>query len=154
MTILEVDTSLDQIGEEGVDVALTMRGHVVLDFALMGIPVISCTPGFRYRNYGFNVAVDSKSEFREYLMDVGSIPNSIDQDEILEFYYMDMIFNHPNIFFPDLLEAQKQVRDGGPEEILRVFADSVGQAFIEDTLNQLQRFVQSGELRFRRVVDL
>jgi len=154
MTILEVDSSLDQIGEEGVDVALTMRGHVVLDFALMGIPVISCTPGFRYRNYGFNVAVDNKSEFREYLLDVGSIPNSIDQDEVLEFYYMDMIFNHPNIFFPDLLEAQEQVRDGGPEEILRVFADSVGQDFIEDTLNQLQRFVQSGELRFRRAEDL
>lgn len=151
VVFLDHDSSLDQIGQEGVSVALTMRGHVVLDFALMGIPVISCTPGFRYRNYGFNLAVEDREKFRELLSDVGSITTVISEAEIAEFYYMDMIFNHPNIFFPDLLDAQSQVRYREPDAILEVFADTVPAEFIDETLNQLGKFVLSDELRFRRL---
>lgn len=151
VVFLDHDCSLDQIGEEGVAVALTMRGHVVLDFALMGIPVISCTPGFRYRNYGFNIAVEDREKFRELLSDVGSLESEILEAEIAEFYYMDMIFNHPNIFFPDLLEAQHQARNRGPDAILQVFADTVTPEYIHSTLSQLVQFTRSNELRFRRV---
>ena len=150
--ILEYDASLDQLGEEGVTVALTMRGHIGFDFPLMGIPVISCTPGYRYRNYGFNVQVEDIEEYRRLLTDVDSIPRTILDDELAEFYFMDTILNHPNIFFPDLLEAQKKSAGLGSEGILRVFADTVDADFIQLTLRQLEDFTHTSELRFRRIV--
>lgn len=151
VTILEHDASLDQLGEEGVTVALTMRGHIGFDFPLMGIPVISCTPGYRYRNYSFNVQVDNIEEYRSLLSDADSIPYTISEDELSEFYYMDAILNHPNIFFPDLMEAQEKSAGHGPDGILAVFAESVDPAFMQLTLSQLEDFTQTDELRFRRV---
>lgn len=149
--ILEHDASLEQLAEEGVTVALTMRGHIGFDFPLMGIPVISCTPGSRYRNYSFNVQVDDVETYRSLLTDVNSIPHTILEDELAEFYYMDAILNHPNIFFPDLLEAQKKAAGLGPDGILSVFVESVNHDFIQLTLSQLEEFAQTNELRFRRV---
>lgn len=150
--ILEHDASLDQLGEEGVTVALTMRGHIGFDFPLMGIPVISCTPGYRYRNYDFNVQVDDIEEYRSLLSEVESVPRSILDDELAEFYFMDTILNHPNLFFPDLLDAQQRSAGLGPEGILSVFADTVDENFIELTLSQLEDFIHTSELRFRRFV--
>ena len=151
--ILPDNASLDQLGDEGVSVALTMRGHIGFDFPLMGIPVISCTPGYRYRNYTFNIQVDTVSEYERLLTNIESLPRTIDQNEMTEFYYMDSILNHPNIFFPDLLAAQGRAREMGPDGILDVFAQVVDEKFMADTVDQLADFVSAKQLRFRRLAD-
>jgi hypothetical protein len=151
-TVLPYDASLSQLGEEGVSVALTMRGHVGFDFPLMGIPVISCTPGYRYRNYQFNLVPETTVEYANMLKDVESLPENIHENELAEFYYMDTILNHPNIIFPDSIGAQRQAKALASDGILGVFVDAVDIRFVEETVGQLQNFIESRELRFRRLL--
>ena len=151
-TVLPYDASLSQLGEEGVSVALTMRGHVGFDFPLMGIPVISCTPGYRYRNYQFNLVPETTVEYANMLKDVESLPENIHENELAEFYYMDTILNHPNIIFPDSIGAKRQAKALASDGILGVFVDAVDIRFVEETVGQLQNFIESRELRFRRLL--
>ena len=150
VSILPPDASLDQLAEEGVSVALTMRGHVGFDFPLKGIPVISCTPGYRYRNYAFNIQVSNTEQYRAALEGFIDEGQHIDADEMAEFYYMDTLYYHPNLFFPDLVRTTRQAAHDAAGGILGQFAATVEESFIEETLSQLEAFVRTRDLRFRR----
>lgn len=150
LSILNHDASLQQLADEGLTVALTMRGHIGFDFPLMGVPVISCTPGYRYQNYRFNIQARSLEHYRELLSNLDLVPREISSRELEEFYYMDTIHNHPNIFFPDLIKAQTLSSQLGHEGILATFSQTVSAGFIEETVQQLEEFIRTDALRFRR----
>lgn len=151
VTFLPHDASLKQLADEGVSIVLTMRGHVALEMPLMGVRVISCAPGTRYRDYGFTHHARSVPELKELLMDLEKVPAKIDSAEIEEFYFMDSIYNHPNLFFPDLLNSIRLAdsRGGGPE-ILRQFVSETSPTNAREIVGQLRDFSASNRVRFRR----
>lgn len=148
--ILPLDASLDQLAEEGVSVVLTMRGHVGFDFPLSGIPVISCTPGSRYRSFSFNINASSEKEYRNLLNNVESLPVNIEEQELEEFYFMDVIHNHPNLFLPDTLTTQKLWSGRPANVVFENFLEAVDFAYTRRTLHELALFSRSTNLRFRR----
>lgn len=151
LVFLPHDASLSQIAKEGLSLALTMRGHIAIDFPLMGVPVVTCTEGSRYRDYNFAINAKTKDEYLRLLTDFSWLPYSIMEDELREFYYMDNIFFHPNILMPDFLEAGRKLRGQDPAAIFDEFTNQTGPAYVTETVRQLTIFVQSETLRFRRL---
>jgi len=124
---------------------------VALEMPLMGVGVISCAPGTRYRDYGFTHHARSVSELKELLMDLEKVPAKIDSAEIEEFYFMDSIYNHPNLFFPDLLNSIRLAGSrGGGTEILRQFVSETSPTKAREIVGQLRDFSASNRVRFRR----
>jgi len=151
ITFLPHDASLKQLADEGISVVLTMRGHVALEMPLMGVRVISCAPGTRYRDYSFTHHARSVSELEELLTDLERVPAKIDAAEIEEFYFMDNIYNHPNLFFPDLLNSLRLAGSrGGGTAILRQFVSETSPTKAREIVGQLRDFSASHRVRFRR----
>lgn len=150
LRFLPHDASLLQLAEEGVSLVLTMRGHVALEMPLVGVPVISCAPGTRYRDYSFTHHAQSVSELQELLLDVERLETNIDVKEIEEFYFMDSIYNHPNIFFQDLLASTKRAAArGGGAGILREFSEETSLDQAQKIIESLVEFSNSRKLRYR-----
>lgn len=151
LTFLPHDASLTQIANEGLSLALTMRGHIAFDFPAMGIPAMTCAKGSRYRDYRFAIDVESTTEYRRRLTDLSWLPYSIDREELREFYYMDNFYYHPDILIPNFLATGRRLRGQSSEAILEAFANSASPQYVEETIRQLCNFIESGNLRFRRL---
>jgi hypothetical protein len=150
LTTIPHDASLQQLAEEGIDLALTLRGHIGFEFPLLGVPVISATPDYRYRNYKFNHHATTKAEYRKLLSDFSMLKERIKYDELCEFYFMDTIYNHANLFFPDLTGATEGSRNGTGRSIFESFIRFVPPEFTLGTISELIDFVSSDIQRFRR----
>lgn len=151
LVFLPHDASLSQIAKEDLSLALTMRGHIAFDFPLMGIAAITCARGSRYREYGFAINAETKEDYRSLLSDLSWLPHKIDIDELREFYFMDNAYYHPNIIIPDFLATGRDLRGQSPEAIFDAFAKLATPEYIEETIRQLCTFIESNELRFRRL---
>lgn len=151
LVFLPHDASLGQIAKEGLALALTMRGHVAIDLPLMGVPVVTCTEGSRYRDYSFAINASSVDEYRALLSDLDWLPYTIDVDELREFYFMDNKFFHPNVLMPDFLGAGRKLKGESPQAIFDEFARQTGPEYVRETIRQLVLFVKSQKLRFRRI---
>lgn len=65
----------------------TVHGTACHEFAYLGVPVVTAGDNLHI-DYNFNIHPGSIKEFESYIFSADSLKIKIDQNEILEFFYM------------------------------------------------------------------
>lgn len=87
INFLEASVSNRQIISEGIKAMFTVHGTACHEFAYLGVPVVTAGDNLHI-DYNFNIHPGSIKEFESYIFSADSLKIKIDQNEILEFFYM------------------------------------------------------------------
>jgi len=154
-TLIPADTSHLQLIEEGINYGLTVYGTIGFEYAALGVPVITaslCNPHIRYR---FNTHPRTISEYENILMNLHLHKLEIDINEVYEYYYMAFIDHTNNWLFSDYEGFLKEI--GGYAKQFEsisynVFRRDFSQERHQQIIGSLEKFVDSGEYRFRNQI--
>lgn len=149
-TLLPPDASHHQIVSEGIDCALTVYGTIAFEYAALGIPVINCSQNNPHIAYGFNIHPRDIEEYRNLLINLGSMELNINSEQVYEYYFMRHIFNTENIFFNNYSNIEQML--GGYRG---QFSPAIYDAWLSQwtpekhlaIIAALHEFIKSGEFR-------
>lgn len=116
-----------QLIAEGIDVAISIQGTAIHEFAYSGIPVIAAS-GNMHIAYDFYIQPKSVAEYRDFVKNAHEVSLDIDKRTIEEFIYMNSVYYFQS-HNPDMVElfdsgCEKYVKGelGGNVQDSRIFS--------------------------------
>lgn len=152
-TILPATTSHLDIVRDGVDVALTVYGTIAMEYAAMGRAVVNASRFNPHVGYDFSLTPENRDDYEQVILHLDELTLSPTVEDVLEYYYMHLIYPLPNWVFSDFHAFLN--RCGG---YYGAMTDAAYDAYIDDfdierdriTRTALRRFIASGDIRLDR----
>ena len=88
ITLVPPEASWHQLANEGLNFVLTCWGTVGHELPLLGVQVINASANNPHIAYDFNWHATTLQKYEEMLLDLDSLENKININEIYEFYYL------------------------------------------------------------------
>ena len=148
--LLPADSSHMQIIAEGINFALTCYGTIGFEYAALGVPVINASINNPHIAYDFNIHPRSSREYKSLLNNLDSINFSIDNEQVLEYYFMKFIYNTSNIFYSNYQQFLNDIGGYRSQFTPAAYSYWLGEWSNEKhqkILNNLSLFVDSGDFR-------
>lgn len=146
--LLPSDASHHQLIAEGIDVALTVYGTIGVEYAALGIPVVNASQVNPHIRYGFNLHPKTVDDYMEILFSLDSLSIDIDQDEVLECYYMKGIYGKCSLFFQDypaVVAGLGGFRNHFRPELYGLWLDECTPERHDSIMKSVRTFVRSGD---------
>ena len=141
------ETSFHQLAEEGIEYVLTCYGSVGHECPLLGMKVINAGNN-PHMGYDFNWNPKTVEEYEKLLMNLDSLKNNINPNDIYEFYYMhnkktgvidDWIYPSYYKMLTDLTEKERY-----GSAIFPYFLDSLSTEKHQQIISRMSNFIDSG----------
>jgi hypothetical protein len=90
--------------KQGVNRVLTIYGTVAIEYAYLGVPVITACKNNLYADYKFNLHPKSISEYKNILVNLSKIKININKRDICEYYFMRSYYYDAQWFIDDITD--------------------------------------------------
>lgn len=146
-------TSHHQLIEEGINIVLTLRGSIGLEYAAKNITVINASLHNPHISYDFNVHPKSKEELENIIFNLNSYVNkNLFSEDVYKCYYMKYLHDNQNIFFSNYKDVEKHM--GG---YYNLFSSKIYNYWIDNYTPEIQnkielnlkKFILSGEYKLK-----
>jgi hypothetical protein len=108
---IDSETSHNQIIREGIDIVLTVRGTIMLEYAYKNIPVLIATKSNFTKPYNFNLHFKSIKNYKKALLNLDKLNFRVkNKNEIEEYFFMRYIYSNPDYFFNFFSQYRKKVK--------------------------------------------
>ena len=108
IALVPPETSWHQLSEEGLNFVLTCAGSVGHELPLLGVQVINACSNNPHIAYDFNWHGETIDQYRKMLLNLGSLKDKIDINEIYEFYYVHHLYTVVDDF---IFDSYDEMRD-------------------------------------------
>ena len=92
-TLLPTETTHNQLLKQGIDIALTVHGTIGLEYPALGKAVVNASLNNPHAGYSFSITPADVAEYERMILNLQEVQNSINMDEIYEFYFMKHIYH-------------------------------------------------------------
>lgn len=152
--LLPSDTSHHEIIRAGIDCVLTVYGTIAMEYPALGIPAVNASLNNPHKAFNFSLTPKNRKDYESTILNLGSycsIP--INQEEILEYYFMHHIYNLKSWIFKDEAILLKDI--GGYDasnssKIYSYFLDHKNRWANEEYRSAIIAFLNSNDIRIRR----
>jgi hypothetical protein len=148
--IVDPNVSHHQLIKEGIDCVLTVFGTVASEYPYFGIPVINASINNPHVAYDFSITPTSIQNYWDYLLNLDSLPTTIDKKQILEYYFMHNIYPIKSLLFYDY---DKYLNDiGGYEnsmsgKVYGIYLSSTNTRNLNELYRAFNSFIESDDQR-------
>lgn len=153
ITILDPNTSHNELIEFGIDFMLTIFGTAAHEYAFKKIKVINGGYTNPHVDFKFNLNVKNFKEYDYLLNNLDKVDFKINEDEIFEFYYMHYVHTDKNWFFEDydkLLNNLEDYHSQYNSDIYSYWVDNYDKDFLMKFNKNFEYFLNSNDLVFSK----
>jgi len=105
-----------QLIEEGINIVLTVRGSIGIEYAAKNITVINASLNNPHISYDFNIHPKSKEDLKDIIFNLNSYINlNLFSEDVYKCYYMKYLHDNSGVFFSNYISLQQQM--GGHNSI-------------------------------------
>jgi hypothetical protein len=146
-------TSHNQLIEEGINIALTVRGSIGIEYATKNITVVNASLNNPHISYKFNIHPKSKEELKDIIFNLSKhVKADLLSDDIYKCYFMKYLFYDHNIFFSNFKSVERQI--GGykclfSSKIFDLWINYYTPAIQNKIELNLKKFILSGEYKIK-----
>ncbi len=144
------NVSHHQLINEGIDFVLTCYGTIGEEYPYFGKQVINTGYNPRIAYKKLNWHAETIKEYKEMLFNLKDLHLEIDQDELMEFYYMNHYFNwSDDLLFNSYREFLSKF--SGNQQSFDVFTYFLHEFSVEksdETISKIEEFIRSGKTNY------
>ena len=146
-------TSHNQLIEEGINIVLTVRGSIGIEYSVKNITVINASLNNPHISYNFNIHPKSKEELKDMIFNLSKhVKADLLSDDIYKCYFMKYLFYDHNIFFSNFKSVERQI--GGykclfSSKIFDYWINYCTPAIQNKIELNLRKFILSGEYKIK-----
>jgi hypothetical protein len=153
ITILDANTSHNELIEFGIDIMLTIFGTAAHEYAFKKVKVINGGYTNPHVDFNFNLNIKNFKEYDHLLNNLDKVDFKIDEDEIYQFYFMHYVYTDKNWFFEDydkLLDNLDDYHSQYTSEIYSYWVDHYDKGFLMKFNKNFENFLKSNDLVFSK----
>lgn len=147
-TVIPPTTSHHSLIKSGIDTVLTVYGTVGMEYAFQKIPVVNASLNNIHIAFNFNVHPKSVEEYEQILLNLDSLKCDINQDEILEYYFVKNFLCQQSWIWKNFDEMIKAIGGVGGQagpNIIDHFFNEYSLDFEKKALSNADSFLNSNQ---------
>ena len=153
ITILDPNTSHNELIEFGIDIMLTIFGTAAHEYAFKKIKVINGGYTNPHVDFKFNLNVKNFKEYDYLMKNLDKVDFKINEEDICEFYYMHYVHTDKNWFFEDYDKLLNNIEDYHSQytsDIYSYWVDNYDKDFLIKFNKNFENFLNSNDLVFSK----